>query len=146
MQIRIFTLSVNSTEDEQETMNRFLRSHRIIEVRQQYDESRGVWSFAVSYVGGEMLLPQKADKIDYKEVLTPEQFAAFCTLRERRKAIAKDENVPAYAIFTDKELAEIAKLKELSVATMQSVKGINSGRLEKFGGRMLQDQESVNVP
>ena len=146
MQIRIFTLSVNSTEEEQEAMNRFLRSHRILEVRQQYDESRGVWSFSVIYVGGDAQLPQKTDKIDYKEVLTPEQFSVFCTLRERRKAIAKDENVPAYAIFTDKELAELAKLEELSVAAMQKVKGINSGRLEKFGDRMLREQEPLNVP
>lgn len=104
-----------------------------------------MWSFSVSYVGGDALLPQKADKIDYKEVLTPEQFSVFCTLRERRKAIAKDESVPAYAIFTDKELAELAKLEELSVAAMQKVKGINSGRLEKFGDRMLREQESLNI-
>lgn len=53
MQIRMFTLSANTTEEEQERMNKFLRSHRILEVKQQYDETRGQWSFSVSYLDGE---------------------------------------------------------------------------------------------
>ena len=53
MQIRIFTFSANTTEEEQERMNKFLRSHRILEVKQQYDETRGQWSFSVSYLDGE---------------------------------------------------------------------------------------------
>lgn len=145
MQIRIFTLSVNATEEEQAELNLFLQSHRVLELKQQYDENRGLWSFVVCYLSSEVSSPSKSERVDYRNILPPEQFALFCTLRDRRKIIAKDENVPAYAIFTDKELAEIAKLGEISLASMMKVKGINSGRLEKYGSRMINDATQHNV-
>lgn len=52
MQIRIFTLGVNATEEEQADLNRFLQSHRVLELKQQYDEKRGLWSFVVCYLLG----------------------------------------------------------------------------------------------
>ncbi|MDA9120080.1 HRDC domain-containing protein, partial [Opitutales bacterium] len=39
--------------------------------------------------------------VDYKEILEPADFACFVRLRELRKELAKKEEVPAYAIFTN---------------------------------------------
>lgn len=145
MQIRIFTLGVNATEEEQSDLNRFLQSHRVLELKQQYDEKRGLWSFVVCYLSSEISSPSKSERVDYRNILPPEQFALFCSLRDRRKIIAKEENVPAYAIFTDKELAEIARQGEISISSMMKVKGINSGRLEKYGSRMVGNSGQQDV-
>lgn len=147
MQIRIFSLGASCDAEQQEDMNKFLRGHRIIEVRQQYDETRGIWTFAVSYVEGSNPpsgnFQPRADKVDYRSVLAPDVFEVFSRLREQRKLIAKDESVPAYAIFTDKELAAIAELPELSVANLVKIDGINKGRAEKYGVRLMQLNHNV---
>jgi hypothetical protein len=43
--------------------------------------------------------------VDYKEVMNEADFAVFSRLRDLRKVIAEKEAVPAYAIFTNEQLA-----------------------------------------
>ncbi len=156
MQIRVFTIPALAGQEMQEEMNKFLRGHRIMEVKQQYDAERGYWTFAVNYIEGSTPNNNapaiRPEKVDYKTVLSPECFEIFTKLRDARKQIAKDESVPAYAIFTDKELADIAQLSELSPAAMLKIEGINHGRVDKYGERMLhgilahvQPTESENL-
>ena len=42
-------------------------------------------------------------------------------MRKLRKQIAESEAVPAYAVFTDAELAEMAKLEVLDTASIQNM-------------------------
>ncbi len=65
-------------------------------------------------------------------------FKRFTALREIRKKIAKDDAVPAYVVFTDEELSELAKLELLTEASMKSVKGIGEQKIEKYGRFFLQ--------
>ena len=85
----------------------------------------------------------RSEKVDYKTVLSPECFEVFTKLREARKQIAKDESVPAYAIFTDKELADITQLTDLTPAAMLKIDGINHGRVDKYAERILQGVASL---
>ena len=141
MQIQIFTIPILAGEKELEQLNHFLRANKIIDVRKEIVTSEGYcyWTFCVTYMtdGRAASYPtadnQRRDKVDYKEVLDEEAFARFTRMRKLRKQIATDEAVPAYAIFTDAELAEMAKMKELSVAAMTKIKGIGQKRVEKYG-------------
>ena len=47
--------------------------------------------------------------MDYREVLNPEQFAAFVKLRTLRQTISKEEAVPVYVIFTNEQLAAMGQ-------------------------------------
>ena len=149
MQIRTFFIGVDSSLEDQENFNKFLRSHRIIEVRQQYDETRGLWTFAVNYLDSQTdasssNFVSRPDKVDYRATLTPEVFEVFSRLREVRKQMAKDESVPAYAIFTDKELSLIASLPDLNSDTMMKIEGINKGRMDRYGLSMLKILSTMN--
>ena len=42
-----------------------------------------------------------------------------------------------YAVFTDEQLAEKAKLESLTLTTMASVKGVGTGKIERYGNRLL---------
>ena len=141
MQIRIFSIPAVSTVEMQEEMNKFLRSHRVLEVKQQYDVERGYWTFAVSYIesSSSVTTSSVSEKVDYKNILSPEAFDIFSKLRATRKVIAKDEGLPAYAIFTDKELAEIAQLEDLTPTAMLKIDGIGNGRAERYAERILVD-------
>ena len=66
-------------------------------------------------------------------------------MREIRKRLAKEEGVPAYAIFTDAEMAELAKIEILTPAAMRKVKGVGEQKIEKFGKYFIsqaQDEKS----
>ncbi len=66
------------------------------------EDSESFWSICVDYLetgqygraaqGG----ASERGRVDYREVLSPEQFALFVKLRALRQGIAKDEAVPVY--------------------------------------------------
>jgi len=96
------------------------------------------WSFCVQYIYGsasQSNTPQgeRKEKIDYKNVLNAPAFEVFSKLRTCRKQIAEDDAVPAYAVFTDAELAEIAKLEEITPKNLLTINGIGDKRVEKYG-------------
>lgn len=122
-------------------MNRFLAGHKVLEVEQHFfqNEKGGCWSFCVRY------LPTVAnvqniskEKIDYKQVLNEAEFAVFSKLREIRKQIAITDAVPAYAVFTDEELAGIAKLPIIEENKLMTVKGIGEKKVAKYGKQFVE--------
>jgi superfamily II DNA helicase RecQ len=76
--------------------------------------------------------------LDYKEILEPADFACFVRLRELRKELAKKEEVPAYAIFTNEQLAEIAKSRPSSPSGLTKIEGIGESRAKKYGTEFLK--------
>ena len=59
------------------------------------------------------------EKVDYKLVLSEADFSLFSRLREIRKQIAIADAVPAYAVFTDEELAGIPFLVQVCFAVIE---------------------------
>jgi superfamily II DNA helicase RecQ len=151
MQIRIFTIPINDTGEAQAEMNRFLAGHRVLDVLQHFYQSgnNAYWSFCVRYIlpGGSVAHHNSKVKTDYKLQLAEEQFKIFASLRICRKQLAAEDAVPAYAIFTDDELAGIAMLPILEPAKLIAVKGIGDKKVEKYGHRLLAlyDAQKTNM-
>ncbi len=141
MQIKIFTVPILGGEALNEELNKFLRSHKVLKVDQQLDTSldMGHWTFCVQYIEANTKTSnQGRGSIDYKEVLSEEAFTRFSKLRVIRKQIAQQDGVPAFAVFSNVELAELAKMTSLSPAKMKKVKGIGEKKIEKYAERFLQ--------
>jgi superfamily II DNA helicase RecQ len=131
-------------------VNSFLRGHKVLSVEQHFLplEHGGSWCFCVRYIEGPMAspVPSNASKFgsspsgkkDYREILDAGTFAVFSLLRECRKQVANEQLVAAYVIFTDEELSNLAQLKELTEKTMQTVNGVGSKKVEKYGKRVLE--------
>ncbi len=135
MQIRIFTIPIFGGEALAEDMNTFLRSKKVLQVDQQLANhgQSSAWCFCVRYVEDNSPFRGAREKVDYKEVLDAETFERFSIYRKIRKEIADDEGIPAFSVFTDQELSEMAKIKDLSGASMKAVKGIGEKKIEKYG-------------
>lgn len=143
MQIKIFTVPILGGEKEEEALNRFLRGQKVLKVESQFVEMQhnSYWCFAVQYLVASIApASRKTQKIDYKEILNEKSFERFSTMRKIRKELAQKQGVPAYAIFTDKELAMLAEFEELTLDKMQEVKGIGKQKVEKYGPKFLIDQ------
>ncbi|GGS96431.1 DNA helicase RecQ [Nonomuraea spiralis] len=70
--------------------------------------------------------------------LPAEAAAAFERLRAWRGAVAKEQGVPAYVIFHDATLREIATLSPSSLAELSRVNGVGENKLAKYGEQVLE--------
>lgn len=63
----------------------------------------------------------------------------FETLRRLRLDLAKKENLPAYAIFNDKTLSEIALQQPTTLEAFADIPGVGSHKLKKYGKIFIQE-------
>ncbi len=148
MQIKIFTLPAIQSDVIEEEANKFLRSHRVMTIDREFcAEHGGYWTLFITYQehGGQPgTMLSRSGKVDYREVLPPEQFARFARFREIRKELAARDAIPAYAVFTDEELSQIAQMEDVTMTAIAAIKGVGK-RAEKYGAAFLnvaQHEES----
>jgi ATP-dependent DNA helicase RecQ len=70
--------------------------------------------------------------------LPPEAEPVFERLRAWRGATAKEQGVPAYVIFHDATLREIAVLAPSTLAELGTVNGVGENKLAKYGDQVLE--------
>ena len=146
MQIKIFDILASAPEQDIEIVNKFIRAHKVVDIDRQFyvsSDNIGHWSLCLTY-----LLPaphpqqdgkfDKREKVDYKSVLSPDDFDKFTKLRIIRKKLADDDAIPAYAVFTDWELAQIAQLPAIETNLLKQITGIGDKRMAKYGNLICE--------
>ncbi len=143
MQIKIYTIPILGGEQINDEMNRFLSGNKILQTKSHLVSNRegSFWCFCIKYLSNNLPHSTSKKKIDYRQVLDPESFQRFSSMRGIRKKLAKEEGVPAYAVFTDAELAELARFEFPTLDAMKEVKGIGSGKLEKYGTYFISGKD-----
>jgi ATP-dependent DNA helicase RecQ len=69
--------------------------------------------------------------------LAPEAAPAFERLRAWRAATAKEQGVPAYVVFHDATLRQIATESPADVAALGTISGVGAAKLERYGEGIL---------
>jgi superfamily II DNA helicase RecQ len=145
MQLKLFILPVKNLSAAEAEMNAFLRSHRVLAVKKEFvgDGDNSFWTFCVEYLesapgatGGNSLSGRP--KVDYKELLKPEEFEVFSRLREWRKGVAEKEGLPVYVVFSNEQLAEMVRKRVASQAQLKQIEGVGESRVEKYGAAVLE--------
>ncbi len=72
-----------------------------------------------------------------REALTGESVRVFETLREWRKGVAREHGVPAYTVFHDATLQEIARRLPGSLDGLRGISGVGATKLERYGQSIL---------
>ena len=62
----------------------------------------------------------------------------FEALRTWRKEEAQAQQVPAYVIFPDRTLAEIARTRPGNMAALAPVAGVGQAKLDRYGEAVLR--------
>jgi ATP-dependent DNA helicase RecQ len=70
-------------------------------------------------------------------VIGPAEERLLVALKTVRTAIAREEQVPAYIVFSDRTLAELAVRRPRSLNALQDVRGVGPMKLERYGARFL---------
>ncbi|MEO8019583.1 MAG: DNA helicase RecQ [Pseudomonadota bacterium] len=73
-----------------------------------------------------------------RNALAGESGDVFQALREWRKGVAKEHGVPAYTVFHDATLQEIARLLPGSLDGLRGISGIGATKLERYGEPLLK--------
>jgi ATP-dependent DNA helicase RecQ len=73
-----------------------------------------------------------------REALAGESNGVFQALREWRKDVAKEHGVPAYTVFHDATLVEIARRRPSSLDGLRGISGVGATKLERYGAPILQ--------
>lgn len=137
MQVKLFTIPVFGSEQLEEEMNRFLRSHRILQLERHFcSDDGGYWALLVEYVAGDPLAESppsaRRERKDYSEGLNDEEKGRFENYKAVRRELAQQLAIPAYLVFTNEELAILSRLPEISDDSIRGVKGIAPQRLKDY--------------
>ncbi|HEX3749482.1 MAG TPA: DNA helicase RecQ [Streptosporangiaceae bacterium] len=76
--------------------------------------------------------------VSVAEDLSPEDAKLFERLREWRAGQAREQGVPAYVIFQDKTLREIASQRPADLHGLAVINGVGQAKLEKYGQGVLE--------
>jgi superfamily II DNA helicase RecQ len=147
MGFRFFTVPIQDGGQASNELNTFVRSHKVLSVDRRWVEQgpASFWCFCIDYLespagtfsGGNGRPSGPRAKVDYREVLNPQDFAVFVKLRDLRKEIAQAEAVPVYTIFTNEQLAQMVQGKVATKAALEKIAGVGDARIDKYGERFL---------
>lgn len=99
-------------------------------------------SQAVLYYGKKVKMLTKAPHIKSKKVdALNEENGLFEALKSLRLQIANEENVPAYIIFPNSTLQDMARKKPATIADLLGVSGVGKYKAEQYGKRFLDEIE-----
>lgn len=145
MGFKFFTIPVRNEGTAEAELNNFLQRHHVLAVDRRWVEqgADSFWSFCVDYLDRSAGDPKQRDgsrerSKDYKEILSPDDFALFARLRDLRKEISQTEAVPVYTIFTNEQLAQIAQSRCSTKADLEKIAGVGSARIEKYGSKFIE--------
>lgn len=139
MQLKIFSIPITGGENINEELNRFLRAKKIIKLEKQLVVlgAEAFWCCCVSYLDDPTGAFKERNPVDHRLELDEASFARFSRMREIRKQLSNAEGIPAYNVFTNDELATLAKMENLTLAEMRGIKGIGEKKVEKYGSHFI---------
>ena len=88
---------------------------------------------------------EKAQPAFSQLVLPPQEQKLFEKLRWWRMEIAREKNMPAYVIFQDATLREIALAKPVTMNELKQISGIGDKRLAQWGEDIIRLVNGFNV-
>lgn len=143
MKYAFFHVPALHPEPAQSVLNQFLAQHRIRDVSREFvnDAEHSAWCLCVIYDEAQPRTVQsstaRSARVDYREVLTPEDFDVFSPLRKRRNELADAAGIPAYSVFSNEQLATMVRRRVRNLDELRQIEGIGARRCEQYGEAML---------
>lgn len=147
MQVKVISVPVFGGEAQNEDLNTFLRSKKVVQLEQQLvsGPNGGAWSFCIQYVEDQSPYLKNKERPNYKQLLDEAEYKRFSAMRDIRLRLANADGLPAYAVFTDEELAELAKIEVLTLSNMKNAKGVGEKKVEKYGAHFFTQPTAADA-
>ena len=144
MQLKSFVIPVLSPERSEGDVNAFLRGHRVLRLERQLvsDIAGAYWAVLIEYAeDGQADAVRPAKRGESKEDfnLSVDEQERYERYRKIRNDISMHKGVPPYVIFTNQELAILARIPKLDEQEIKAVKGIAPSRLSANVNYFVED-------
>jgi len=149
LQIKSFILPVHTDTSIENEINNFLKSHKVIKMRKEFlnNSENACWCLLVEYVLDEKENSKQSkgfkNIIDYKEVLSPDDFSVYAKIREWRKETADKNGVQLYTILNNEQMARIAQEKITKLDKLKEMSGIGEQRIKKYGKDIIDLMKKI---
>ncbi|WP_043845210.1 DNA helicase RecQ [Roseivivax marinus] len=80
----------------------------------------------------------KATRPQAKALVSEEHAPMLAALKARRRALAEEARVPAYVIFPDRTLIEMAEARPETLDDMARISGVGAKKLDRYGRAFLE--------
>ncbi|SDW27765.1 DNA helicase RecQ [Roseicitreum antarcticum] len=77
------------------------------------------------------------DRPTVKALVSDDDAPLLSALKAKRRALAEEARVPAYVIFTDRTLIEMAETRPQTLDDMARITGVGATKLERYGSGFL---------
>jgi len=148
---KIFPIPIINPVDQEDALNQFLCTHKIISIHKEIvQENNGHYvCFVIEYLdkneqsavskSDKNTIPDKKDRIDYKEVLSADDFQLYLRLKDWRKLKGEqNDNIPLYNIFTNEQLAQICQKKVSSKNELKKIPGVGDVKIDKYSNDIFK--------
>ena len=164
LQMKLFAMRFCDELDgfDDESLRAFIAGKEIVTLKEQFffKDNIPYWSVMLMYKSKPRPIDlskesQKKDedrKDAYRSVLTEESTPLFNLLREWRNEKAKKVGYPAFYMFSNLQLAQIAVKNPETLTQLASVEGVGRVKIKKYGEEILQivkilkEQKKTNRP
>lgn len=138
MQYKIMKVDASGETSAVEELNQFLRSHRVVSVYKEFQNSS--WCFCIEYLldGKQEKEPSRGNRIDYRDVLANEDFLIYSQLREIRKQLSLENGTPVYTICTNEQMAMMVQNRCRTRSELQKIPGFGASKLNKYADAFLE--------
>jgi superfamily II DNA helicase RecQ len=137
MKIEFFHIPAFAYDESVAKLNSCIARQRVTNIEKHFvaNGDNSFWAVAVTIAdgNGEAGDTARRMKIDYRQVLSAEEFTVYARLRELRKRIAESEATPAYNVFTNEQLAAMVRRRLTGIGGLREIDGVGQGRVEKYG-------------
>jgi len=158
-QYKIFPIPMNRPSEIETQLNKFLSTHRVLSTQKEFrvEQNQNYICFVVEYLANaqssstqsskgqsstqndSQKSSQSSNQVDYKEILTTDEFQLFLQLKDWRKAVGeKLDGVPLYAIFTNAQLAQICQKRIKTKSALQKLNGVGDGKVNNYGDAVIK--------
>jgi len=151
MKYRTWLIPVQHAAGALEELNHLVAAHRVVSMDRQFvqDGINSFWAVWVSYEEAsarpreDVSRGSGSPRVDYRELLSPDDFSVYVRLRSLRKEVAARDGVPTYAVFTNEQLAEMARRRVNSTGALGEIAGVGPARMEKYADLFLMELRTM---
>ena len=143
MKNKFFKIPVSNPNPIETELNSFCSTHSITHSERHFvaDSENSFWAVAVTYTDQESQgspKDKRSKRIDYKEILSSDDFNIYAQLRDLRAKIAEEEGVPLYAVFSNEQISEMAIQKISTKTALLKVDKVGKSRADKYGAAFIE--------
>ena len=153
MKLKVFTLRPDPATgafDDEELVS-FVAEHDAIAVDEHFFVHDGAprWALLVHYrdeVHSRRSFAPGEPARDWREELASDETPVYEALRAWRNNRARREGRPAFVLFSNRQLADIARSRPATLAALREVAGVGDARVRDYGDQVLAVVQRAGDP